>query len=280
MSAPSTTNDVKYPKGTYHLTGGFKLPDELTTPTAPKVCQIMAVLLVNAGKIVTSSQLIEELWGERPPESVSTTMQTYIYKLRHYLGDTGRNPGEGRQKDLFLLRTAGVGYRLHVDPAQVDVLAFARKAKGLEISGNESNEKVGEVLAALDSAFDHLRGPILPEVHHGVMLQAFTDLFAEQYREAKRQRIRANLCLGRLHPLLSDLMEARLEDPSNEDIARYRMVVLYCAGRRAEALDVYRRLYATFDNAIGLAPHPLTQEVQMRILKGDGELFTNPCRFI
>src|SRR5690242_6178329 len=61
------------------------------TPTAAKQRQVLALLALNAGQVVTVPTLIEELWGDSPPRSYSTTLQTYILQLRNALeaADTG-----------------------------------------------------------------------------------------------------------------------------------------------------------------------------------------------
>src|SRR5579859_4185776 len=39
------------------------------TPSAAKQRQILALLALNAGRVVTVSTLVEELWGDHPPRS-------------------------------------------------------------------------------------------------------------------------------------------------------------------------------------------------------------------
>src|SRR2546429_9650630 len=54
-------------------------------PSAAKQRQIMALLALNAGRVVTVDTLVEELWGDYPPRSSATTLQTYILQLRNRL---------------------------------------------------------------------------------------------------------------------------------------------------------------------------------------------------
>src|SRR5271155_252266 len=66
----------------------------LVTPNAPKQRQVLALLALNAGRVVTVPTLVEELWGDCPPRSYATTLQTYILQLRNALaaarsGDPG-----------------------------------------------------------------------------------------------------------------------------------------------------------------------------------------------
>src|SRR5215468_10121882 len=52
------------------------------TPTAPKIRQVLATLLVRANHFVSVEALIDEVWGENPPVRALTTIQTYIHHLR------------------------------------------------------------------------------------------------------------------------------------------------------------------------------------------------------
>ena len=52
------------------------------TPTAVKPRKVLALLALQANQLVSVSALVEEVWGEAPPRSVQTTLQTYILQLR------------------------------------------------------------------------------------------------------------------------------------------------------------------------------------------------------
>ena len=66
------------------------------TPNAAKQREVLALLALNAGRIVTVSTVIEELWGDHPPRSSATTLQTYIFHLRSSLAvDMPREPVSG-----------------------------------------------------------------------------------------------------------------------------------------------------------------------------------------
>src|SRR5689334_2744153 len=78
------------------------------TPKAAKLRVIVALLVLHCNCTVKVSTLIDEVWGERPPESALPTLQTYIYKIRKIL-DT-QYPDSGAK----LLLNNGYGYRLEV----------------------------------------------------------------------------------------------------------------------------------------------------------------------
>src|SRR5260370_18025856 len=101
------------------LLGPFaaSLGPRAVTPSAAKQCQILALLALNAGQVVTVSTLIEELWGDAPPRSSATTLQTYVLHLRNRLAPPRPGGREGRE----FLSTRHSGYLLEARSCETDV---------------------------------------------------------------------------------------------------------------------------------------------------------------
>ena len=57
---------------------------------------LLAVLALNAGRVVPADRLIDELWGDTPPATAATALQVYVSRLRKSLGEGAiatREPG-------------------------------------------------------------------------------------------------------------------------------------------------------------------------------------------
>ena len=57
---------------------------------------LLAVLLLHATDVVSTKRLIDELWGESPPATVTKRVQVYVSRLRKQLGEgrlLTRTPG-------------------------------------------------------------------------------------------------------------------------------------------------------------------------------------------
>ena len=80
---------------------------------AAKQRALLGVLLLHANETVSTSRLVDELWGERPPATAEKLVQGYVHALRKQLG-------EG------VLETQAPGYRLSVEPRALDLLEFER----------------------------------------------------------------------------------------------------------------------------------------------------------
>jgi YD repeat-containing protein len=67
------------------------LEDRSIVPSATKPRKVLALLLVNAGRMVPFSLIKRELWDDDEPSSSSTTLQTYILQLRKNLGPASKD---------------------------------------------------------------------------------------------------------------------------------------------------------------------------------------------
>ena len=80
---------------------------------------LLTLLLLRANEAVSAERLVDQLWGEHPPRTATTSLQNTVSQLRKLLG-----PG--------LLHTRPTGYLLEVDGAQLDLARFeqlVRKAR-------------------------------------------------------------------------------------------------------------------------------------------------------
>jgi DNA-binding SARP family transcriptional activator len=114
---------------------------------------LLALLLLDAGRVVPAERLIDELWGERPPESAPNILQGYVSHLRDAL-EPGRARGESR-----ILLTRGGGYVLEADADDIDVRRAERLREQARASTNPE-----EALRLLDEALALWRGPPLADL--------------------------------------------------------------------------------------------------------------------
>ena len=77
---------------------------------------VLAMLGLEANRLVSSDRLIEGLWGEEPPPSAAKMVQNYVWRLRKVLADGG---------DAEIV-TRGHAYELQIDRELIDALRFER----------------------------------------------------------------------------------------------------------------------------------------------------------
>ncbi|MFG3549037.1 BTAD domain-containing putative transcriptional regulator [Streptomyces sp. NPDC047725] len=240
---------------------------ENVTPTAPKPRRILALLAMSANQVVRNEQLIEEVWEDRPPSSVATTLQTYIYQLRKSLrlaGGTraGRDPGDE-------LRTFVGGYMLTLPPQDLDSLRFEERAQHgrAQLAAGD----VDRAARSLREALKLWRGPAMVDMNPGPVLMSEALRLEEIRKSVLELRIEADLRLGYHHELLAELIKLVASQPTHEGFQAKLMIALYRAGRRSEALQVYQHARESLVRELGVDPSGMLQRLHHAVLTGDLE---------
>ena len=226
-----------------------------------KLRALLARLVLEANRPVPAERLIEDLWGEDPPATARQTLHAHVTRLRRLIGD-----------DAALVNDGG-GYALRVTEDQVDALRFRAEidaARALDRQGARP-EAVRDRYAA---ALGLWRGPMLEDVPLPDV-QAECREFEDLRAAAQEARIDLDLELGRGAELEGELERLLALDPLRERLWGQLMLVLYGAGRQADALAAYQRARHELD-AVGLEPGPALREVERRVLQQDPGLVARP----
>ncbi|MBO1413062.1 AfsR/SARP family transcriptional regulator [Streptomyces sp. FH025] len=236
-------------------------------PSAAKPRQILALLALNAGRVVPVRTICEELWGDHAPRSASTTLQTYILQLRGRItAALGADPRHAKS----ILVTRHGGYALEVAPDRVDVHEFrqlARSARGAYDAGD-----VRTAAALYDSALALWQGSALMDVQIGRALELEASALEQERAAALEQRIGADLELGRHTELLGELFTLVARHPMHENLCAQLMTALYRAGHTGRALESFQRLRHVLVSELGVEPSARLRRLQQAILAGDPAL--------
>ncbi|MDI5963740.1 AfsR/SARP family transcriptional regulator [Streptomyces sp. SL13] len=232
-----------------------------TTPSAPKVRQVLAVLIARRNEHVSLSALATELWEGRPPRSATGTVQTYVYLLRKLLepnGDPADNNGP--------LVTKAAGYLLRVGPGECDEAEFAELSARGQAALREGDPRTAAEL--LNAALALWTGPALADVIQGPLLQAHAMRLQERHMHTMELRVSAELSLGLHRELVGELKELACAHPLHEWFQGSLIIALQRCGRRDEALQVYQQLRTVLRDELGLDPSPGIQRIQQHVLEG------------
>ncbi|WP_152626883.1 AfsR/SARP family transcriptional regulator [Streptacidiphilus carbonis] len=218
----------------------------------------LALLLLDAGRIVTVQRMIDGLYGEDPPAAVGNALQSHVSRLRRVLrGD--------------LIETHPAGYRLAVDPEQVDVHRFARlAAQGRETLGAGDPAKAAEQLR---DALALWRGPALADVQDAPFAGPQAVRLEEQWLGAAEDRVEADLelvGLGRADPraLVPELRELVAAHPLRERLSTQLVRALHGSGQQAEALAAFADAREALADALGADPGPELAAAHLAVLRG------------
>jgi SARP family transcriptional regulator, regulator of embCAB operon len=241
-----------------------RLQGQPVAPSAAKQRQVLALLALNAGRIVTVSTLIEELWGDNPPRSYSTTLQTYVLQLRNAMAAAAAPSARAA------LGTRHCGYLLEEGACRTDVDEFARLAR----AGRAAAERGDQAAAAeqFACALRLWRGPALVDVRMGRVLELEVASLEETRLGVLERRIEADLALGRHADMLGELTLAAARNAMNENLCAFLMIALYRSGHVGRSLEAFHRLRSVLRDELGVEPCPRLQRLQSAILAGDPAL--------
>src|SRR6266568_1501359 len=181
----------------------------LTTPTAAKPRQLLAMLAMNAGRVTPVSVLIDELWGEEPIRSAATTLQTYIMQLRKYIVEAHTGGLKAAGKDI--LATHYGGYVLKVPAEYVDVHRYQQLVDAGNRAIRSGDHETGAALVR--SALDIWRGPAMVDVQHGPSLRIQVTRLEESRVTAIERWLEVELRLGHHQSVLSELAMLSAQHP-------------------------------------------------------------------
>jgi DNA-binding SARP family transcriptional activator len=224
----------------------------------PKQRATLAILLLNANRVVSVDRLADDLYEGAAPVTAVTQIQRQISELRKLLG-----PGHG-------IETQPPGYVLRLAPEQLDLQRFERLAAdaGSSLERGDAERASG----LLRDALELWRGPPLADLGYESFAQPAIARLEEVRLAVMEQRIDAELRLGRHSRLVGELEQLVAENPLQERFAEQLMLALYLSGRQAEALDVYRAARERLVDALGLEPTARLQALERRILAHDPSL--------
>src|SRR5215216_6631432 len=218
---------------------------------------VLALLLLNANRVVASERMIELLWGERPPPTAATALHGHISTLRKALGPD-------------VIATRPPGYVLETAIGELDLERF----EWLHAEGRDALERgdPGGAAERLRTALGLWRGEALSDIAFEPFIQTEAARLEGLRLDAMQDRIEADLGTGRGTELVGELERLVAAEPLRERLWAQLMLALYRSGRQADALDVYRRTRETLVEELGIEPSPALQELERAILRHDRDL--------
>jgi DNA-binding SARP family transcriptional activator/glutamine cyclotransferase len=236
------------------LDGGREVP-----LGSPKERQLLAVLLLQAGAVVSRARLIEELWGASPPPSAAKALNVHVSQLRKSLARNG---------DQSIV-TRRPGYVLQVGRERLDAARFERLVA-------EARERVvgdpGSARHLLSEGLALWRGPVLDDVELAAGARNEAGRLEELRLSAQMDRIDCDLGLGLHDQVIGELEALVAEHPLRERLRSQLMLALYRSGQQADALACYREARETLVGELGIEPSVPLQRLERAILNHDPSL--------
>ncbi|WP_433259897.1 BTAD domain-containing putative transcriptional regulator [Actinosynnema sp. CS-041913] len=215
----------------------------------PRPRAVLVMLLLTPGRVVGLDRLIAGQYGDDPPAEAANAVQSQVSRLRRALGG--------------LVEFSGGGYRIAVEPDDVDSHVFER----LALDGRRllAAGRVADAAAVLREALGLWRGPALADLPHG------------DARVARLEEVRL--------AATEDLVEAEIASSDGSPVARLRSLVerhplrerfreqlvraLHADGRTAEALAEFEDARRFLADELGADPTPGLAAAHLAVLRAE-----------
>lgn len=215
---------------------------------------LLALLLIEPGRTISSDRLIDELWQGEPPEGAEGTLRVYVSRLRSALGEN----------ILFARRP---GYVLDIATEALDASRFERHLR--EGRDGLARGAAGFAADRLAAALELWHGPAFADVRDGGAVADEARRLDELRLVAIEERNDAELSLGRHASLVAELERLVAEHPHRERLWRQLVLALYHSQRQVEALAAYRRARMLLTEEFGIDPSEELQALEVAVLRQD-----------
>jgi DNA-binding SARP family transcriptional activator/tetratricopeptide (TPR) repeat protein len=216
---------------------------------------VLAVLLVEANRVIPTDSLVDRVWGDHAPAQARSVLYTYLSHLRRALAPAG-----------VTINRQDAGYLLTIVPDVVDVHRFRRV-----LDQAREQQDPHHAVALAQEALALWRGEPLAELDTP-WAQAVRERLRQEHVAAEADRIDWALECGSHQELLPELTARAAEHPLDERIAAQLMLALYRSGRQADALRHYQHTRHQLAEELGADPTPALRDLHQRILTADPAL--------
>jgi YVTN family beta-propeller protein len=222
----------------------------------PRQRAVLADLAMHVARPVATAQLIDDLWGDRPPASAKPTLESYVSRLRRVLDAAGPTAAP--------LVTRPAGYMLDAAPECVDVWQFRDlAARG---SGALARGDAAAAVTLTAAALALWRGPALADVRDAPFAVLAAQRLDDERLTAAERVVQARLQLGQHRELVPELEALIAESPYRECFHAQLMLALYRSGRQTEALAAFARARELLTSELGIEPGRELRELQRAVL--------------
>lgn len=245
----------------YRLLGELAVGPDGTVidlPSGPTLI-LLAVLLLNANRTVSKTDLIRAAWGSDDVDEAQ--LHKRVMAVRDLLEQIGRR-GDIRTHQR-------VGYALSAADKEVDALWFGRLVREAEEAGQE--RRTEDEIRCLWAALRLWEGP-------QPLSNVPSDAFRAEVEALKKRRKRAavrlfdlELARGNPEAILDELATTASLYPTDRRLCEHLMVAQYECGHVADVAEAYERYRQALAEETSSEPDPLLRTLHYAIAGGDEE---------
>ncbi|MDX3232219.1 AfsR/SARP family transcriptional regulator [Streptomyces sp. ME19-01-6] len=250
----------------YRVLGAIQAvrPDGTEVPLGgARLRALLGALAMGGGRPASTAQLAAWVWGEdeAPPADEVAAVQALVGRLRRALGKESVASVPG-------------GYRLVAAPDDIDLFRFERLAAEGSAAIGAGDARLAATL--LDEALKLWRGPLLADLPGAAGAASPASrggpaaVRAERrHAQARRDRLAAEVALGRAEGALAELAALAGQEPLDEPLHALWIRALRTTGRRAEALQAYEEVRFRLVDRLGADPSSELRALHAELLAED-----------
>ena len=224
---------------------------------------LLATLLVDANRVVSSERLIARIWEDAPPAKALGALHTQVARLRRLLTEqTGT--------DTDPIATHANGYLITVFEQDLDLYRFNAQIQAADAAA--ATGRLPDAVTAYDQALAEWHGEPLGGTCSESLRREVGSALTERHLSVTEARLDAVLRLGRHQQALADLAELTAAHPLRERFWEQYMLALYRSGRQGDALAAYRDVSTQLAEELGVEPGTGLRDLHQRILAADPDL--------
>ncbi|AXB44685.1 BTAD domain-containing putative transcriptional regulator [Amycolatopsis albispora] len=218
---------------------------------------LFALLALRAGEVVDRAEIIDALWGDRPPSSCLNLVHTYVSGLRKVLEPDGGPFAPALQSGYG-------GYRLEV--ADLDLNRFdglARRARAL---------RHAEPLRALElfaRALREWRGPVLAGLPANLREHPAAVAVARRRLVTALDYADTALAAGEAAAVVDHLQPLAEEEPWHEGLSARLMLAMAASGQQGAALALFAGVRRRLADELGVEPGAELRAAHLRVVRGE-----------
>ncbi|GAB6897238.1 AfsR/SARP family transcriptional regulator [Kineosporia succinea] len=216
---------------------------------------LLATLLLNPNRVVSVDEIVDRVWGERPPQRPRAALHTYVTRLRHSL------------EPLPPVETTAGGYLIETDAHELDLLRF--RELSAEAERADRRHDLDTEAHLLEAALDLWHGPLLPDITSDSLRRDVLPTLHEERLQVVERRNEVAIELGHHDDVVAELKSLTHRHRYREKLWHQLMLALYRGGRTVEALQTYGRLTNHLRAEFGVDPGDDLQRLHLAILRSE-----------
>ena len=234
--------------------------DQEERKLAPRLCQLVLVLVLHLNEVVTTDRLAEAIWEGRQPRDAGRALQTAMFRLRNQLG-------QGAGSASTHLVTRSIGYSLILDAESVDSHEFEMRLAA--VRGDSWRDHPRSSVSELRSILSLWRGDPYMDVSYLDCAQPEIRRLCELHLVARQALIEAEIAAGRGEAMIADLEALTMEHPLREPFWVLLFTALCEAGRSSEVKAAFDRARALLAAGHELEPSAQLDRAARSLADGD-----------